>query len=128
MQCKFDGRLSSSNLILYAALVDIVVGLTWLEALLRELGIGTTSASTFWCDNLDPTYTVVNILFHVKTKYVGYDHHFIRESRSRKALFAFYFYKVSECKQFTKPLSTQRFTLFCFRATMSLICERGRRY
>ncbi|GKB44939.1 nucleotide-binding alpha-beta plait domain-containing protein [Tanacetum coccineum] len=40
----------------YKALADTVVELTWLQALLHELGIRSSSTPILWCDNLGVTY------------------------------------------------------------------------
>ncbi|GKE05552.1 gag/pol polyprotein [Tanacetum coccineum] len=40
----------------YKALVDTVAELTWLQALLNELGIRSSSTPILWCDNLGATY------------------------------------------------------------------------
>ncbi|GJT74228.1 putative RNA-directed DNA polymerase [Tanacetum coccineum] len=40
----------------YKALADIVAELTWLQALLHELGIRSFSTPILWCDNLGATY------------------------------------------------------------------------
>ncbi|GJX17434.1 gag/pol polyprotein [Tanacetum coccineum] len=37
----------------YKALTDAVAKLTWLQALLNELGIRSSSTPRLWCDNLD---------------------------------------------------------------------------
>ncbi|GJV04766.1 putative RNA-directed DNA polymerase [Tanacetum coccineum] len=48
----------------YKALADTVAELTWLQALLNELGA---------------TYLSANPIFHVRTKHVEIDYHFVRE-------------------------------------------------
>ncbi|GKB23454.1 hypothetical protein Tco_0862855, partial [Tanacetum coccineum] len=40
----------------YKALADTVAELTWLHALLNELGIRSSSTPILWCDNLGATY------------------------------------------------------------------------
>nr|GEY52716.1 reverse transcriptase, RNA-dependent DNA polymerase [Tanacetum cinerariifolium] len=49
----------------YKALVDIVAELTWLQALLNELGIHSSSTPILWCDNLGATYLSANPTFHI---------------------------------------------------------------
>ncbi|GJW19927.1 putative RNA-directed DNA polymerase [Tanacetum coccineum] len=62
----------------YKALADIVVELTWFQALLNELGIRPSSAPILWCDNLGATYLSANPIFHARTKHVEIDYHFVR--------------------------------------------------
>nr|GEV64790.1 hypothetical protein [Tanacetum cinerariifolium] len=64
----------------YRDLADIVVELTWLQALLNELGICSFSTPILWCDNLGATYLSANPIFHARTKHVKIDYHFVRIS------------------------------------------------
>ncbi|GJW82751.1 gag/pol polyprotein [Tanacetum coccineum] len=63
----------------YKALADTVAELTWLQALLNELGIRSSSTPILWCDNLGATYLSANPIFHARTKHVEIDYHFVRE-------------------------------------------------
>nr|GEZ14882.1 Gag/Pol polyprotein [Tanacetum cinerariifolium] len=63
----------------YKALADTVAKLTWLQALLNELGIRSSSTPILWCDNLGATYLSANHIFHPLTKHVEIDYHFVRE-------------------------------------------------
>ncbi|GJU60549.1 putative RNA-directed DNA polymerase [Tanacetum coccineum] len=85
--------LRSSTEAEYKALADTVVELTWLQALLNELGIRSSSTPILWCDNLGATYLSANPIFHAHTKQVEIDYHFVRE----------------KVNIFTKPLPTPRF-------------------
>ncbi|GKB75368.1 nucleotide-binding alpha-beta plait domain-containing protein [Tanacetum coccineum] len=66
--CKQCTVLRSSTEAEYKALVDTIVELTWLQALLHELGIRSSSTPILWCDNLGATYLSANPIFHVRTK------------------------------------------------------------
>nr|GFA16146.1 hypothetical protein [Tanacetum cinerariifolium] len=68
----------------YKALVDIVAELTWLQALLNELGICSSSTPILWCDNLGATYLSANPTFHARTKHVEIDYHFVREKVAKR--------------------------------------------
>ncbi|GKD77304.1 gag/pol polyprotein, partial [Tanacetum coccineum] len=63
----------------YKALVDTVAEPTWLQALLNELGIRSSSTPILWCDNLGATNLSANPIFHAHTKHVEIDYHFVRE-------------------------------------------------
>jgi hypothetical protein len=49
------------------------------EALLRELGVRLREKPCLWCDNLGATYLSANPVFHVRTKHIEIDYHFVRE-------------------------------------------------
>ncbi|GJW41650.1 putative RNA-directed DNA polymerase [Tanacetum coccineum] len=63
----------------YKALADTVAELTWLQALLNELGIRSSSTPILRCDNLFATYLSANPIFDARTKHVEIDYHFVRE-------------------------------------------------
>ncbi|GJR23347.1 integrase [Tanacetum coccineum] len=63
----------------YKALADTVAELTWLQALLHELGIRSSSTPILWFDNLGATYLPAKPIFCACTKHVEIDYHFIRE-------------------------------------------------
>ncbi|GKD96028.1 gag/pol polyprotein, partial [Tanacetum coccineum] len=69
----------SSTEVEYKALADTVAELTWLQALLNELGICSSSTPILWCDNLGATYLSANSIFHERTKHVEIDYHFVQE-------------------------------------------------
>ncbi|XP_019193128.1 PREDICTED: uncharacterized protein LOC109187399 [Ipomoea nil] len=62
----------------YKALADVSAEVTWVVSLLRELGLHSGQPSTMWCDNLGATYLCANPVFHVRTKHVEIDYHFVR--------------------------------------------------
>ncbi|GJV72928.1 gag/pol polyprotein [Tanacetum coccineum] len=61
----------------YKALADTVAELTWIQALLYELGIRSSSTPILWCDNLGSTYLSANPIFCARTKHVEIDYHFV---------------------------------------------------
>ncbi|GKC78620.1 gag/pol polyprotein [Tanacetum coccineum] len=63
----------------YKAHADTVSKLTWLQALLNELGIHSSSTPILWCDNLGATYLSANPIFHARIKQMEMDYHFVRE-------------------------------------------------
>nr|GEZ55157.1 uncharacterized mitochondrial protein AtMg00810-like [Tanacetum cinerariifolium] len=67
----------------YKALANTVAELTWLQALLNELEICSSSTPILWCDNLSATYLSVIPIFHARTKHAKIDYHFVREKVSQ---------------------------------------------
>nr|GEU35572.1 hypothetical protein [Tanacetum cinerariifolium] len=71
--------LRSSTEAEYKALADTVAELTWLQALLNELGIRSSSTHILWCDNLGATYLSANPICYARTKHMEIDYHFVRK-------------------------------------------------
>ncbi|GKB09776.1 putative RNA-directed DNA polymerase, partial [Tanacetum coccineum] len=94
----------------YKALADTVAELTWLQALLNELGIRSSSTPILWCDNLGATYLSANHIFHARTKHVKIDYHFVREKVAQGDLRVHHISTHDQIADiFTKPLPTPRF-------------------
>ncbi|GKA53687.1 retrovirus-related pol polyprotein from transposon TNT 1-94 [Tanacetum coccineum] len=94
----------------YKALADTVDELTWLQALLNELGIRLSSTPILWCDNLGATYLSANPIFHARTKHVEIDYHFVREKVAQGDLRVQHISTHDQIADiFTKPLPTPRF-------------------
>ncbi|GKA21489.1 putative RNA-directed DNA polymerase, partial [Tanacetum coccineum] len=94
----------------YKALADTVAELTWLQALLHELGIRSSSTPILWCDNLGATYLSANPIFHARTKHVEIDYHFVREKVAQGDLRVQHISTHDQIADiFTKPLPTPRF-------------------
>jgi hypothetical protein len=64
----------------YKAIANATAEIIWIQALLEELGLVKHRAATLWCDNLGMTYILANPVFHVMTKHVEIDYHFMREN------------------------------------------------
>ncbi|GJY44007.1 putative RNA-directed DNA polymerase [Tanacetum coccineum] len=95
----------------YKALADTVVELTWLQALLHELGIRSSSTHILWCYNLGATYLSANPIFRARTKHVEIDYHFVREKVAQGDLRVKHISKHDQIADiFTKPLPTPRFS------------------
>ncbi|GKE38117.1 gag/pol polyprotein [Tanacetum coccineum] len=94
----------------YKVLADTVAKLTWLQALLNELGIRSSSTPILWCDNLGATYLSANPIFHARTKYEEIDYHFVREKVAQRDLRVQHISTHDQIADiFTKPLPTPRF-------------------
>ncbi|GJS25857.1 gag/pol polyprotein [Tanacetum coccineum] len=91
----------------YKALADTVVELTWLQALLNELGIRSSSTPVLWCDNLGATYLSANPIFYAGTKH---NYHFVREKVAQGNLRVQHISTHDQIADiFTNPLPTPRF-------------------
>ncbi|GJW63028.1 nucleotide-binding alpha-beta plait domain-containing protein [Tanacetum coccineum] len=94
----------------YKALADTVAELTWLQALLNELGIRSSSTPILWCDNLGATYLSANPIFHARTKHVEIDYHFVQEKVAQGDLRVQHISTHDQIADiFTKPLPTPRY-------------------
>ncbi|GKC34006.1 putative RNA-directed DNA polymerase, partial [Tanacetum coccineum] len=94
----------------YKALADTVAELTWLQALLHELGIRSSSTPILWCDNLGATYLSVNPIFCARTKHVEIDNIFVREKVAQGDVRVQHISTRDQIADiFTKPLPTPRF-------------------
>ena len=100
----------------YKALADGTAEVIWLQYLLRDLQILSTSAPTLWCDNLDTTYLFANHIFHARTKHVEVDYHFVRDRVANKEIQIRFIPSHDQLADvFTKPLPTAPFTAFWFK-------------
>ena len=62
----------------YRAFADTISELLWLQWLLKELSVSTSSATPLYCDNQSAIHIAHNDVFHERTKHVEIDCHFIR--------------------------------------------------
>ena len=62
----------------YRALADTTSELLWLRWLLTDLGVSTSSATPFYCDNQSAIHIAHNDVFHERTKHIEIDCLFIR--------------------------------------------------
>jgi hypothetical protein len=78
--------------------------------MLKELGIAQVQAPCRWCDNFGATYLSANPIFHVRTKHIEIDFHFVRERVANKQLeVRFIVSKDQLADGFTKVLPTRSF-------------------
>jgi hypothetical protein len=70
----------------YKALANGTVEVTWVQSVLRELGVFLPRPPVLWCDNLSATYLSANPVFHAWTKHIEVDFHFVREKVMQGAL------------------------------------------
>ena len=62
----------------YCALADNIFELLWLQWLLKDLGVSTSSTTSLYCDNQSAIHIAHNDVFHDRTKHIKIDCHFIR--------------------------------------------------
>ncbi|GJU13673.1 gag/pol polyprotein [Tanacetum coccineum] len=102
----------------YKALANTVAELTWLQDLLHELGIRSTSTPILWCDNLGATYLSANPIFRARTKHIEVDYHFVREKVAQGDLRIQHISTHDQIADiFTKPLPTPRFLVSMIQAS-----------
>ena len=100
----------------YKALADGTAKVIWLQYLLTDLQVPLVSAPTIWCDNLGATYLSANPIFHVRTKHVEVDYHFVRDRVAKKEIqIRFVPFRDQLADVFTKPLPAAYFTAFRFK-------------
>ena len=63
----------------YKAIANGTAEVTWLQSVLRELGVFQSKAPVLWYDNLGATFLTANLIFHARTKHIEIDFHFVRE-------------------------------------------------
>jgi histone deacetylase 1/2 len=99
----------------YKAIANATAELIWVQALLAELGIPQHCPPVLWCDNIGATFLSLNPVFHVWTKHIEVDFHFVRERVAHKMLqIRFISSKDQLADIFTKPLPLPLFQ-FCRR-------------
>jgi histone deacetylase 1/2 len=93
---------------------------TWVQSLLRELGVSQPRAPVLWCDNLGATYLTANPVFHARTKHIEVDFHFVREKVALGALDVRFIASADQVADvFTKPVSRQ--VLERMRSNLNLV-------
>ncbi|CAM8990456.1 unnamed protein product [Rhodiola kirilowii] len=104
----------------YKALANGTAEATWIESVLKELGIKQNQPPILWCDNLGATYLTANPVFHARTKHIEIDFHFVREKVAQGALdVRFISTKDQLADVLTKPATRQM--LDRFRYNLNLV-------
>nr|GEW62595.1 cysteine-rich RLK (receptor-like protein kinase) 8 [Tanacetum cinerariifolium] len=99
----------------YRAMALTCCEVTWLVSLLKELGIKDLEPVALYCDNQAALYITANPVFHVRTKHIEVDCHYVRDQLKAgkikpsyvhtKSQLAYVFTKVVSVDQHTKLLS-----------------------
>jgi hypothetical protein len=113
----------------YKVLANATAEMIWLQSLLRELGLLChRHAPILWCDNLGATYLSANQRFHVRTKHIEVNFHFVCERVAAKELqIRLLSSKVQLDDGLTKPLSQALFRKFRFNLNLAAAPSRLRR-
>ncbi|PKI67820.1 hypothetical protein CRG98_011793 [Punica granatum] len=94
----------------YKSLANATAEILWLQSLLRELEVSQCHPPTIWCDNISTIYLTTNHIFHVRTKHIEIDYHFVRERFMRKQLSIRFINSDDQLDDaLTKGLSSSRF-------------------
>lgn len=75
---KQTGVARSSTEAEYRSLANTAAEVSWITALLMELGIKVSTTPTIYCDNIGANYLAANPVFHSRMKHIALDYHFVR--------------------------------------------------
>jgi hypothetical protein len=110
----------------YKALANATAEIMWIQTLLAELKLAQPSATSLWCDNLGATYLSADPVFHVRTKHIEVDYHFVRERVARKQLnIRFISSKDQITDEFTKTLPLPKLKNFQYNLNLRRLRLRG---
>ena len=70
----------------YKALAHTAAEVTWLQALLKELQVPSSSRPLIWCDNIRVACITAKLVAHARTKQMEVDVHFVRDKVLQKEL------------------------------------------
>eukprot|EP00257_Ricinus_communis_P024896 XP_025012310.1 uncharacterized protein LOC107262689 [Ricinus communis] len=70
----------------YRAMSHTTTELTWLSYLLSDLHIYGSPSPTLYCDNISALYLTINPVFHVRSKHIELDYHYVSERVARGLL------------------------------------------
>ena len=70
----------------YKALAHTAAEVTWLQALLKEPQVPSSSRPVIWCDNIRVACITAKLVAHARTKQMEVDVHFLRYKVLQKEL------------------------------------------
>ncbi|KAE8708208.1 hypothetical protein F3Y22_tig00110348pilonHSYRG00083 [Hibiscus syriacus] len=97
----------------YKSVADTAADITWVQALLSDLGIHQSHKPVIWCDNTSAVAMSANPVYHAQSKHVDLDVHFVREKVAADQLNVSYVPAMHQIADgFTKPLARTAFEEF----------------
>ncbi|RVW96129.1 Retrovirus-related Pol polyprotein from transposon RE2 [Vitis vinifera] len=85
----------------------------WIQYVLQELCLSSSSPPLLWCDNKSAAHLAANPVFHAKAKHIEMEVHFIRDHVLRKQLIIQYLPSSEQVADiFTKHISSSQFLSF----------------
>jgi hypothetical protein len=97
----------------YKAIANGAAELTWIQILLRELGVISPNQPILYCDNIGATYLTSNPIYHARIKHIAIDYHFVRDMVAKKLLEVCFISRKDQLADIlTKPLVAARFIMF----------------
>ena len=100
----------------YRSLASSAVEITWLTFLLHDIGIQLCEPPQLLCDNLSALHMTVNPVFHVRSKHIELDYHFVWEKVASGVLIThFLLSSLQVADIFTKALPKTSFQVFRFK-------------
>ena len=110
--CKQRTVSRSSTKFEYRAIAHASTEILWLQSLLTELRMKSTTPPLLWWDNIGATYLTANPFFHARTKHIEINVHFVRDLVSTNGLcIRFVSSKDQVADTFTKPLPMAKFNV-----------------
>lgn len=76
---KQDNVAKSSTEAEYRAMSKVASEITWIGAVLKELGVLLLKTDELYCDNLSAVYLTANPAFHARSKHFENHFHYVRE-------------------------------------------------
>ncbi|PKU64804.1 Retrovirus-related Pol polyprotein from transposon TNT 1-94 [Dendrobium catenatum] len=96
----------------YRAIAAATTEIIWLRRLLQELDIPQQAPTTLYCDNTSAIALANNPVYHVRTKHIEIDCHFIRECIKNLSITVHHISSKDQLADlFTKSLPISRFKL-----------------
>ncbi|XP_028090289.1 uncharacterized protein LOC114290545 [Camellia sinensis] len=94
----------------YRSMASTTAELVWLQQLLKDLCISSSSPPVLWCDNISAMALASNPVFHSRLKHIEVDCHFIRDRVGSKQISLAYISTSDQIANiFTKLLTSARF-------------------
>ena len=96
----------------YRAVASTAAEVNWLQNLLQELRLYSSSPPTIFCDNVGATYLCANPVFHSRMKHIAIDFHFVRDQVAQNRLRVTHVHTSNQlADSLTKPLQRKQFQL-----------------